>query len=97
LMVKYRDFRHILPFVTQFGLYISPVGFTTKIVPEKWKILYSLNPMVGIIDGFRWAILGESYRPDWFSLVTSTVIITVVLATGILHFRRTEKSFADVI
>ncbi len=97
LTVEYRDFRHIVPFLVQFGLYISPVGFSTKIVPEKWRLLYSLNPMVGVIDGFRWAILrGESqiYLPG-FAL--SLAVVALVLWSGIWYFRKMERTFADVI
>ncbi len=97
LNVKYRDFRYIVPFIVQFGLYVSPVGFSSSIVPEKWRLLYSLNPMVGVIDGFRWAILGgEStiYLPG-FMLSLGVVLLSFVY--GIVYFRRTEKSFADII
>lgn len=97
LTVEYRDFRHIVPFLVQFGLYISPVGFSSKIVPEQWRLLYSLNPMVGVIDGFRWAILhGESqiYLPG-FAL--SVVVVVLLLWSGIWYFRKMERTFADVI
>ena len=97
LNVKYRDFRYLIPFIMQFGLYISPVGFSSAIVPEKWRLLYSLNPMVGVIDGFRWAIFGGGtglYVPG-FAL--STLLVAVLLVTGVYFFRRTERSFADVI
>jgi len=97
LNVKYRDFRYIVPFIVQFGLYVSPVGFSSSIVPDKWRLLYSLNPMVGVIDGFRWAILGgESniYRPG-FMLSFGVVLLSLVY--GIVYFRRTEKKFADII
>jgi lipopolysaccharide transport system permease protein len=97
LTVEYRDFRYIVPFIVQFGLYISPVGFSSKIVPEQWRLLYSLNPMVGVIDGFRWAILhGESqiYIPG-FTL--SLVIVVLLLWSGIWYFRKMERTFADVI
>jgi lipopolysaccharide transport system permease protein len=95
--VKYRDFRYIVPFIVQFGLYISPVGFSSSIVPEQYRLLYSLNPMVGVIDGFRWAILGgESniYLPG-FSLSLGVVLFSLVY--GIVYFRKTEKKFADII
>jgi lipopolysaccharide transport system permease protein len=97
LMVKYRDFRFIVPFVVQFGLYISPVGFTSRVVPAQWRLLYSVNPLVGIIDGFRWAVLGADYSLDPRSLMLSTVIITVTIVSGVRYFRRTERTFADVI
>jgi lipopolysaccharide transport system permease protein len=97
LNVQYRDFRYIVPFVVQFGLYISPVGFSSNVVPEKWRLLYSLNPMVGVIDGFRWAILGgEShlYLPGFF---LSLGLVLISLISGIWYFRKMERTFADVI
>jgi lipopolysaccharide transport system permease protein len=97
LNVKYRDFRYIVPFIVQFGLYVSPVGFSSSIVPEKWKLLYSLNPMVGVIDGFRWAILGGESKIYYPGFLLSMVIVVALLVTGILYFRKTEKTFADVI
>ncbi|BAN36210.1 ABC-type polysaccharide/polyol phosphate export systems, permease component [Sulfuricella denitrificans skB26] len=97
LNVKYRDFRIIIPFVVQFGLYISPVGFSSTIVPEEWRLLFSLNPMVGVIDGFRWAILGGSTPLYWPGFLLSLFLIVVMLITGIVYFRKTEKTFADVI
>lgn len=97
LNVKYRDFRIIVPFVVQFGLYISPVGFSSSIVPEKWRLLYSINPMVGVIDGFRWAILGGNTQLYWPGFLLSLALVLMILFTGILYFRNTEKTFADVI
>lgn len=97
LNVKYRDFKIIVPFVVQFGLYVSPVGFTSAIVPEQWRLLYSLNPMVGVIDAFRWAIVGGTSEFYWPGFVLSIVITTALLVTGISYFRRTEKTFADII
>ncbi len=96
LNVKYRDFRYVVPFIVQFGLYISPVGFSSSIVSEQWRLLYSLNPMVGVIDGFRWALLGGGglYLPGF---AVSTGLVVVLLMSGIWYFRRTEKGFADVI
>jgi lipopolysaccharide transport system permease protein len=97
LNVKYRDFRYIVPFIVQFGLYISPVGFSSNIVPERWRFLYSLNPIVGVIDGFRWAILGgEStlYLPGFF---LSLGLVFFLLVTGVWYFRKMERTFADVI
>jgi len=97
LNVKYRDFRYVLQFIVQFGLYVSPVGFSSNVVPEKWRLLYSINPMVGIIDGFRWSILrGESelYIPG---LVMSICVTGFFLWFGIQRFRKMEKSFADMI
>ena len=97
LNVKYRDFRIIVPFAVQLGLYISPVGFSSSIVPEQWRLLYSLNPMVGVIDGFRWAILSGSTQPFWPGLLLALFLALAILATGIAYFRKTEKNFADVI
>jgi lipopolysaccharide transport system permease protein len=97
LNVKYRDFRYVIPFVVQFGLYVSPVGFSSKVVPEQWRLLYSLNPMVGVIDGFRWCILGGDspiYLPGF---LISLAIITFFLWLGISRFRKMEKTFADLI
>jgi lipopolysaccharide transport system permease protein len=97
LNVKYRDFRYVIPFVVQFGLYISPVGFSTNVIPEKWRLLYSLNPMVGVIDGFRWCILGGESPIYWPGFALSIVIVTFFLWLGISSFRKMEKSFADLI
>jgi len=97
LNVKYRDFKYIVPFVVQFGLYISPVGFSSNIVPQKWKLLYSINPMVGIIDGFRWSILrgnSEIYLPG---MLLSIGIVVLMLILSIRYFRKVEKTFADII
>ncbi len=97
LNVKYRDFRYIIPFVMQFGLYVSPVGFSSSVVPENWRLLYSINPMVGVIDGFRWAILGGNTQLYWPGFLLSLFLVMVILVTGIIYFRKTEKTFADVI
>ena len=97
LNVKYRDFRYVVPFIVQFGLYISPVGFSSNIVPEKWRLLYAFNPMVGVIDGFRWAISNGATLFPGRSLALSLVTGTLLLATGIWYFRKTERTFADVI
>lgn len=97
LNVEYRDFRYIVPFIVQFGLYISPVGFTSKIVPEQWRLLYSLNPMVGVIDGFRWAILGGESNIYLPGFVLSVGIVVLLLISGIWYFRRMERTFADTI
>ena len=95
--VKYRDFRIIIPFIVQFGLYISPVGFSSGLIPEQWRLIYSINPMVGIIDGFRWSIL-QSPEPLYIpGLIVSLIIILMTLVTGIYYFRKTEKTFADII
>lgn len=95
--VKYRDFRYVIPFIVQFGLYVSPVMFSSSVVPGKWKMLYSLNPMVGVIEGFRWAILGDKtniYLPG-FSL--SIILSIAILIFGIKYFKKVEKNFADII
>lgn len=97
LNVQYRDFRYIVPFIVQFGLYISPVGFSSSIVPEKWRFLYSLNPMVGVIDGFRWAILGKDYNLYLPGFFLSLVLVLFFLLSGIWYFRKMERTFADVI
>ncbi len=97
LNVKYRDFRYIVPFMVQFGLYISPVGFSTSIVPQKWRLIYSLNPMVGVIDGFRWAILRGASTLYWPGFTLSMVLVALLLASGVWYFRKTERTFADVI
>ncbi len=96
LTVKYRDFRFIVPFVVQLGIYVSPVGFSSSIVPSKWYFLYAMNPMVGIIDAFRWSLLGTVEFP-LVSLSLSTAIVIITLAAGIRYFRRTERGFADII
>jgi lipopolysaccharide transport system permease protein len=97
LNVKFRDFRYIVPFIVQFGLYISPVGFSSNIVPERWRLLYSLNPMVGVIDGFRWAILGGETRFYWAGFTLSLGLVVLLLVSGLWYFRKMERTFADVI
>jgi lipopolysaccharide transport system permease protein len=97
LNVEYRDFRYLIPFVVQFGLYVSPVGFSSSVVPEQWRLLYSLNPMVGVIDGFRWAILRGEASLWWPGLATSVGLTAILCSSGIWYFRRMEKTFADVI
>ncbi len=97
LNVKYRDFRYIIPFLIQFGLYVSPVGFSSSVVEEKWRLLYSLNPMVGVIDGFRWAILGNEYQVYLPGFGLSLLVTAAMLWWGIWYFRKMEKTFADII
>jgi lipopolysaccharide transport system permease protein len=97
LNVKYRDFKYIVPFVVQFGLYISPVGFSSSIVHGKWKLLYYLNPMVGIIDGFRWSILGGDNQIYILGLLLSIAVIILILIFSLRYFRKMEKTFADII
>lgn len=97
LNVKYRDFRFVVPFMVQLGLYVSPVGFSLSVVPERWRLLYSLNPMVGVIDGFRWCLLrgqSELYPPG---LLIGLAVTAFFLWFGVRQFRKTEKSFADII
>lgn len=97
LNVKYRDFRYVIPFVVQFGLYVSPVGFSSNVIPDSWRFVYSLNPMVGVIDGFRWAILGGDNQLYIPGLVASIVFVLIIFVTGYRYFRKSEKAFADVI
>jgi lipopolysaccharide transport system permease protein len=97
LNVKYRDFRYIVPFIVQFGLYISPVGFSSNIVPAQWRFIYSLNPMVGVIDGFRWSILGGDFKLYWPGFTLSMALVLLLLVSGISYFRKMERTFADVI
>lgn len=97
LNVKYRDFRYIVPFIVQFGLFISPVGFSSQLVPERWRLLYGCNPMVGVIDGFRWALLRGETPLDQTSLLLSVLITCAFCVSGIWYFRRVERTFADVI
>lgn len=97
LNVKFRDFRYVIPFIVQFGLYVSPVGFSSNVVPAQWRLLYSLNPMVGVIDGFRWCILGGQSRLYLPGLAVSVLIAGLFLWFGVHRFRSTEKSFADLI
>jgi lipopolysaccharide transport system permease protein len=97
LMVEYRDFRFIVPFIVQFGLYISPVGFLSSVVPRQFRLLYSVNPMVGVIDGFRWCLLGGQHNMYWPGFALSVVSIATLTATAVWYFRRMERTFADVI
>jgi lipopolysaccharide transport system permease protein len=97
LNVEYRDFRYIVPFIVQFGFYVSPVGYSSNIVPEQWRLLYSLNPMVGVIDGFRWAILGGDAAIYWPGFALSMGLVGLLFVSGIWYFRKMERRFADVI
>jgi len=97
LNVEYRDFRYIVPFIVQFGLYISPVGFSSNVVPEQWRLIYSLNPMVSVIDGFRWAILRGSATIYLPGFALSLGLVLLLFVSGIWYFRRMERTFADVI
>ena len=97
LNVKYRDFRYVIPFIVQFGLYVSPVGFSSSVVPEQWRLLYSLNPMAGVIDGFRWCILGGQSKLYLPGLAMSIGVTAFFVWFGIQRFRKMENSFADMI
>lgn len=97
LNVQYRDFRYVVPFLVQFGLYVSPVGFSSSIVPEQWRLLYALNPMAGVIEGFRWAITGKESLIYWPGYLLSLALIFGILISGFWWFRRMERSFADVV
>jgi len=97
LNVKYRDFRYIVPFILQFGIYISPVGFGSENIPGRWRLLYAINPLVGIIDGFRWALLRGESGPLWPGVAMSVLTTSVLCVFGVWYFQRTERSFADVI
>lgn len=97
LNVKYRDFRYVVPFVVQFGLYVSPVGFSSSVVPMRWRLIYSMNPMVGIIDGFRWSLIPNSPPIYWPGSLMSASVIVVLVTLGIWYFRSTERMFADLI
>jgi lipopolysaccharide transport system permease protein len=101
LNVRYRDFRFVIPFIVQFGLYVSPVGFSTDVIRQRFGetglLLYSLNPMVSVIDGFRWAILGGASTVYWPGVMASLSMIVLCLGAGIIYFRKTERTFADVI
>jgi len=97
LNVKYRDFRYIIPFILQAGLYISPVGFSSSVIPEKWQMVFGLNPMAGIIDGFRWCILGDGSSFNYKFLVSSVIITSLLVIISVFYFRKTEKKFADLI
>jgi lipopolysaccharide transport system permease protein len=97
LTAEYRDFRFVVGFIVQLGLYISPVGFSSSVVPDEWRLLYSLNPLVGLIDGFRWAILRGAPDFYWPGFAMSIALTLLLLASGLWYFRRTERRFADVI
>ena len=97
LFVRYRDIRHVIPFIVTMGLYVSPVGFSSSIVPQRWRFLYSLNPMVGVIDGFRWALFGGTQTPYAAALVISVVLAIAILVAAMYYFRATERIFADII
>lgn len=97
LNVKFRDFRYVVPFIIQFGLYISPVGFSSSVVPEQWRIIYSINPMVGVVEGFRWILLGKDIPFYWPGFIISVGLSFFLLVAGILYFNNMERNFADII
>ena len=97
LNAKYRDVKYVVPFIVQAGLYISPVGFSSSVVPERWRFWYHLNPLVGVIDGFRWAILGPTFAPEWRGFALSMLVVLAMLVSGLFYFRKTERTFADVV
>jgi len=97
LNVKYRDFRHLVPFLVQLGLYVSPVGFSSAVVPDEWRLLYSVNPMVGVIDGFRWAIAPSASALYWPGFACSVVLAVISFSSGAMFFLKAERKFADVI
>lgn len=97
LNVKYRDFQFVVPFLLQFGLYVSPIGFSVRVIPKDWLMAYSLNPMVGVIGGFRWALLGGNFGIEPIALTVNIITAVALCASGIWFFRRVERSFADVI
>jgi lipopolysaccharide transport system permease protein len=97
LNVKYRDFRFVVPFIIQLGLYVSPVGFSSSVIPEQWRLLYSLNPMVGVIDGFRWCLLGGQSPLYWPGFLVNLLLVAGFLWLGISYFRKTERTFSDLM
>lgn len=97
LNIRYRDFQFIVPFLLQMGIYVSPIGFASTVVSEQWRLVYALNPMVGVIEGFRWAVLGGAFEIRWDVLAVSGVVSGVLLCVGVLFFRRFERGIADVI
>jgi lipopolysaccharide transport system permease protein len=97
LSVRYRDVKYIVPFFTRIGLYASPVAFSSTMLPVDWQVWYNLYPVVGVIDGFRWCVLGDAFQPNWGGFVLGILVVLVVLVTGALYFRKMERTFADVI
>jgi len=97
LSVRFRDVKYIVPFFTRIGIYASPVAFSSALVPEKWRLLYSLNPMVGVIDGFRWAVFGAEFQPYWPGFALSMGIVVLLFVSGMYFFKTMERSFGDLI
>ena len=96
LMVKYRDIAHLLPFITQIWQYVTPVAYAASLVPDRWRLLYTLNPITGVVDGFRWAILGST-EPHWHAILLSSLLVIVLLVTGLYFFRKTERTLVDIV
>ena len=96
LNVRYRDIRYTIPFLTQFWMYASPIAYPVSLIPEKWRLLYSLNPLVGVVEGFRWALLGME-SPDFRLMAVSATVVLVILLGGLVYFKKTEQTFADII
>jgi lipopolysaccharide transport system permease protein len=96
LNVRYRDIRHIIPFLTQLWMFASPIAYPVSLVPEQWRLLYSLNPLVGVVEGFRWALLGND-SPNFSIMAVSAAVVLVVLVGGVVYFKKMEQTFADVI
>jgi lipopolysaccharide transport system permease protein len=97
LNVRYRDFNNIIPLLLQIGLYVSPVAYSSRIIPDHWRLIYSLNPMAGLLDGYRWALLGQHTGIYWPGFLLSMTLVALLLGSGLWYFRRTERTFADVI
>lgn len=97
LNVKYRDVKYVVPFIISMGMYVSPVGYMSSMIPEEWRPVYSLNPMVGVIDGFRWAVLGPAFEPHWPGFCLSLAVVMTLLLSSLMYFRATERTFADII
>jgi lipopolysaccharide transport system permease protein len=95
--VRYRDFRYVVPFIVQFGLYVSPVGFSSNVIPDRWRLLYSLNPMVSVIDAFRWCVLGSRSPIYWPGFGLGLLVVVLSLWFGIRQFRKFERRFADFL
>lgn len=96
LNVKYRDVGHLVPFLAQIWMYLTPIVYASSMIPEKWRMVYALNPMVGVVDGFRWAVLGQ-VSPDWTMMAVSTSVVVLLLVSGLYFFRKMEETFADLI
>jgi len=96
LNVLYRDINYVLPFLTQFWMFLTPIAYPSSMIPERFRVLYALNPMTGVVEGFRWALLGSGQAPGTMTLVSS-IVAFILLITGLIYFRRTERQFADMV